>query len=173
MALRVRSAGMATNPSYAAFACVRTVKPQVAIQRAYSTRDPVQDRIDTCETSVRGAVAPKGRDLQITPQASNPGMACFRRADGSLVCEAIPTGVYDVVPAPPTWEGKAFCSTVNGRVECVTYCHVTPEGHLVCTGLEEGRYRVVAAQDADVDHLVHHIWACTYSEDEDDQLGLH
>lgn len=99
-------------------------------------------------------------------------MACFRRADGSLVCEAVATpGFYDVKSAPPTWDGKAFCNTVNGRVECVTYCTQTPEGHLVCTGLEEGRYRVVAAQEDDVERLVHHIWAATYSEDDDEQLA--
>lgn len=97
-------------------------------------------------------------------------MACFRQADGTLVCEAIATGVYEVQSAPPTWDGRAFCSTNgNGRVECVTYCTQTPEGHLVCTGLEQGRYRVVAARETDVEHLVHHIWASTYSEDEDEQ----
>ena len=99
--------------------------------------------------------------------------ACFRQTDGSLVCEAIESGVYEVQAAPATSDARAFCSVdATGRTECcVTYCTKTADGHLVCTGLEQGRYRVVAAGEADVERMVHHIWA-TYSFEEDDDEHL-
>ncbi len=106
---------------------------------------------------------------------AHDGVACIRRADGSLVCESISTGVYQVKPAPSSWEGRAFCTmdAATSQQQCVTYCTQTPEGHLVCTGVQEGRYHVTAASDADVEQLVHHIWCTTtYSEDEEEDVGV-
>lgn len=110
---------------------------------------------------------------QVNDGIADEGVACIRHADGRLVCEAIPSGEYDVKAAPQAWEGRAYCSidAATSQKQCVTYCMQTPEGHLVCTGVEEGRYKVTAASDADVEQLVHHIWCTTtYSEDEDEDM---
>lgn len=95
-------------------------------------------------------------------------VTCFRQDDGALVCERLPPGRYAIETAPPTWEGRAFCSVSNPS-QCVTYCVIREDGQLVCEGLPEGSYVVKSATDNDVEHMVEHIWHMrTYAEDDED-----